>query len=205
MASELSTTSTQRMIIWLIAIVMTVGTLGSFFLFMLPAANTPVKSQAQIDYEKQMAELQKQQDEANKKCPNVATKPIAKLDPVLVPPAMAPVESVPELKTEDVAVGDGAEVKAGDCVELFYHGVLAKDGKAFLGGDNYATGEAYRSLTTGFVPGFGEGLVGMKVGGERKVYIPAAKAYGDRAQGDIPANSDLIFAIKVTSIFTPQQ
>lgn len=200
MASELSTTRSQRITIWVIAVVMIVGTLGSFFLFMLPAANTPVKSQAQLDYEKLVA----QQAELEKKCPSTTTKPIAKVDPAPVPPVMTAVESIPELRTEDVVVGDGAEVKSGDCVELFFHGVLAKDSKAFQGGDNYATGDAYRSLTTGFVPGFSEGLVGMKVGGERKVYIPAAKGYGSQAQGEIPANSDLIFAIKVTSIYVAQ-
>lgn len=204
MASELSTSRSQRIIIWVIAIVMTVGTLGSFFLFMLPASTTPVKSQAELDYQKQLADYQKQQAEIEKKCPSTTTKPIAKVDPVPVPPEIAAVDAIPELRSEDVVVGDGAEVKAGDCVELFFHGVLAKDAKAFQGGDNYATGEAYRSLTTQFVPGFSEGLVGMKVGGERKVFIPAAKGYGSQAQGEIPANSDLIFAIKIVGIYTAQ-
>ncbi len=204
MASELSTSRGQRMIIWVIAIVMIVGTLGSFFLFMLPAANKPVKSQAEIDYEKQIEEFKKQQAEVEKRCPTTATKPIAKADPLPVIPEITPVDSVAELRTEDVTVGEGQEVKAGDCIELFYHGVLAKDGKAFEGGDNYTTGEAYRSITTGFVPGFAQGVVGMKVGGERKIYIPAAMAYGDQAQGDIPASADLVFAVRVTGIYTNQ-
>lgn len=201
MSADVSTTKSQRIAIWVIAIVMAVGTIGSFFIFMLPAAQTPVKSQAQIDYEKQLAEAQKAQAEAEKKCPNTSTKPVATLDPAPTVPAISAVSSVPELKTEDVTVGDGAEVNAGDCVELFYHGVLAKDAKAFQGGDNYANGTPYRALTNGFVPGFAEGLVGMKVGGERLVYIPSAKAYGSSGSGEIPANADLIFAIRVTSIY----
>ena len=96
-----------------------------------------------------------------------------------------------------MSVGDGAEVKSRRLRGAIFHGVLAKDAKAFPGGDNYATGEAYRSLTTQFVPGFSEGLVGMKVGGA-VVFIPAAKGCnGSQAQGEIPANSDLIFAIKI--------
>lgn len=200
--ADVSTTRSQRMIIWIIAAVMTVGTIGSFFIFMLPAANTPVKSQAQIDYEKQLADAQKAQAEAEKKCPSTSTKPLAKLDPSPTVPTINAVSSVPELKTEDVTVGDGAEVKSGDCVELFYHGVLAKDAKAFQGGDNYSDGTPYRALTTGFVPGFAKGLVGMKVGGERLVYIPSAQAYGSTGSGEIPANADLIFAIRVTGIYT---
>ncbi len=204
MASEVSTTRSQRLGIWIIAFTMIVGTIGSFFIFMLPAAQTPVKSQAELDYDKQLAEYKKQQEEAEKRCPSPTTKPIAKVDPVPVPPEISAVESIAELRTDDAVAGDGAEVKSGDRVELFYHGVLAKDATAFQGGDNYATGEAYRSLTTGFVPGFSEGLVGMRVGGERIVYIPATKGYGSQAQGEIPANSDLIFAIKVTSIYVAQ-
>lgn len=198
MSSEVSTSSTQRVVIWVIAIVMAVGTLGSFFIFMLPGAQTPVKSQAQIDYEKQMAEYKKQMEA----CPDTATKPTAKVDPAPTPPEIAPVESISELRTEDVTVGEGQEVKSGDCVELFFHGVLAKDAKAFQGGDNYATATPYRSLTSGFVPGFSKGLEGIKVGGERKIFIPAAQGYGGAAQGEIPANSDLIFAVKVTGIYT---
>lgn len=204
MASELSTSRGQRMVIWIIAIVMMVGTLGSFFLFMLPAASTPVKTQAELDYAKQLEEYKKQQAEADRICPSTSVKPIAKVDPVPVPPELTATEQITEVRTEDVVVGDGAEVKAGDCVELFYHGVLASDAKAFQGGDNYATGEAYRSLTSGFVQGFSKGLVGMKVGGERKVFIPAAEGYGERSQGEIPANSDLIFAIKVVGIYVAQ-
>ncbi len=199
--ADVSTTRSQRIIIWVIALVMAVGTIGSFFIFMLPSANTPVKTDTEKEYEKQLAEMQKEQEA----CPSgpVSDK---KVDPAPTLPEIAAVESVPELKTEDVTVGDGDEVKAGDCVELFYHGVLAKDAKAFQGGDNYAEAVPYRSRTTGFVPGFAEGLVGMKVGGERKIYIPAAKAYGENppAGGDIPANADLVFAVRVVGKFVKQ-
>lgn len=193
-----STSKAQRVGIWFLAIVMAVGTLGSFFIFLLPTSNTPVKTNEQKEYERQLAEFQKEQEV----CPagQVEAK---RLSPSPTPPEVTAVADVTELKTEDVTVGDGDEVKAGDCVELFYHGVLASDVKAFEGGDNYAGGVPYRSRTTGFVPGFAEGLVGMKVGGERKILIPSDKAYGENPpQGsDIPKNADLIFIVKLAGKF----
>lgn len=87
-----------------------------------------------------------------------------KQDPAPVPATSPTYADIPELKTEDVTVGTGKEVKAGDCVVIFYHGTLAVDGKAFEGGDNYTGGVLSVSLTTGFVPGFAQGLVGMKEG-----------------------------------------
>lgn len=196
-----STTKTQRIIIWVIAIVMAVGTLGSFFIFLLPSSNVPVKTQAEKDYEKQLAEFQKEQAA----CPagQVQDK---KVTPAPTPPEVTPTGDITELKTEDVTVGDGAAVKAGDCVELFYHGVLASDAKAFEGGDNYAEGIPYRSRTNGFVPGFATGLVGMKVGGERKIFIPSDQAYGENPPtgSNIPANADLVFVVKVVGTFVKE-
>ncbi len=193
-----STTKFQRMAIWAIAIVMAVGTLGSFFIFLLPSSNEPVKTDQQKEYERQLAEYQKEMA----RCPAGPVND-KKLDPALAPPTVTATDDIKELKTEDVTVGEGQTVKAGDCVEVLFHGVLAKDAKAFQGGDNYATGIPYRSSTLGFVPGFAEGLVGMKVGGERKLYIPADKAYGANPPqgGDIPANADLIFVVRVIDTF----
>jgi len=127
-----------------------------------------------------------------------------KLNPAPTVPQNPTVEAITELKTEDITVGTGAEVKAGDCVDLFFHGTLAKDGKAFQGGSNYAEAIPYRSVTTGFVTGFGNGLVGMKAGGKRRIFIPAAQGYGDQASGEIPANADLIFTVRVIDIVPPQ-
>ncbi len=196
-----STNKSQRIIIWIIAIVMSVGTLGSFFIFLLPSSNTPVKTQSEKDYEKQLAEFQKEQAT----CPTEAVND-KKIDPAPTPPEITAVADVAELRTEDITVGTGAEVKAGDCVEILYHGVTAVDAKAFEGGDNYAGGIPYRARTNGFVPGFAQGLVGMKEGGERKVYIPSDQAYGANPPtgSNIPKDADLVFAIRVVAKYVKQ-
>lgn len=180
---------------------MAVGTLGSFFIFMLPSSNTPVQSDQQKEYERQLAEFQKEQEA----CPSGPVNE-KKLSPSPTPPEITPQENVTELRTEDVTVGNGESIAAGDCVELLYHGVLASDGKPFEGGSNYAEGTPYRSRTSGFVPGFAEGLVGMKVGGERKIYIPTDKAYAENPPegSGIPKNADLVFVIRVEGKYTKE-
>lgn len=194
-----STNKAQRMTIWVIAVVMAVGTLGSFFIFLLPSSNTPVKTQSEKDYERQLAEFQKEQEA----CPSGQVND-KKISPAPTAPEIVAAGDITELRTEDVTVGDGTEVKAGDCVEILYHGVLAADAKPFDGGDNYADGIPYRARTTGYVPGFAEGLVGMKVGGERKVFIPSDKAYGANPPEGIPADADLVFAIRLVGVYVKE-
>lgn len=188
----MATPKSQRVGIWVIVIVMAVGTIGAYFALAL-GNNNDAKDQEKTN--KLLEEYQK--------CP-VGEVADLKQDPAPVPPASPTYADIPELKTEDITVGTGKEVKAGDCVVIFYHGTLAADGKAFQGGDNYAGGVPYRALTTGFVPGFAQGLVGMKEGGERRVLIPSDLAYKDQAQGEIPANADLVFVIKLVQIYNAE-
>ena len=191
----MATPRSQRIGIWIIVIAIAVGTVGTYFAVALGNKNDAKDQEA---YNKALADYQKEQA----KCP---TGEVAELkqDPAPTAPSSPTYADIPELKTEDITVGTGAEVKAGDCVEIFYHGILAANGKAFTGGDNYITGVPYRALTTGFVPGFAQGLVGMKEGGERRILIPSELGYKDKAQGEIPANSDLIFVVKLVSIYKP--
>lgn len=190
----MATPKSQRIGIWIIVIVMSIGTIGTYFALALGNNND---AKQQEEFNKQLADYQAQQA----KCPTGSVQD-QKVSPAPTPPSSPTYDDIPELKTEDLTVGTGAEVKSGDCVVIFYHGTLASNGKAFEGGDNYAEGVPYRSATTSFVPGFSQGLVGMKVGGERRVLIPSDLAYKDQAQGDIPANSDLVFVIKLVSIYT---
>ena len=101
---------------------------------------------------------------------------------------------VVELEIEDVVVGTGSEVQAGDTVVADYIGILAADGTMF------DSGEGVSFSLNGVIAGWEDGLVGMRVGGTRILIIPYAQAYGPAGQGPIPPEADLIFQVKLVDI-----
>jgi FKBP-type peptidyl-prolyl cis-trans isomerase len=105
-----------------------------------------------------------------------------------------PVDSVATLKTTDLQKGNGEAVKAAsDTVTADYTGALAKTGVIFQ--SSLDSGQPFTSALSGVISGWQQGMIGMKEGGVRRMYIPAAQAYGSQAQSNIPANSDLVFDI----------
>lgn len=116
------------------------------------------------------------------------------------PPAYTLPQPLSGLQSTDMSAGSGQAAKAGDCLVVKYYGTLAKDGTLF--DENYTKTTAF-AFTLGqgqVIQGWDQGLVGMKVGGERRLAIPAALAYGDQATGSIPANADLVFYVRLLSI-----
>lgn len=111
-----------------------------------------------------------------------------------------PVASVPELQTTDTTVGTGAEVKAGDTVTVDYTGAIAATGVIFQSSKD--SGQPVSFGLDQVIDGWKEGIPGMKVGGTRRVLIPAAKAYGANppSGSGIPANADLVFDVTLHKI-----
>ena len=107
-----------------------------------------------------------------------------------------PVAQVTELQKIDLVEGTGAVVQAGATVKAHYVGALAKDGTIFQASRDFGNDPISFSLS-GVIKGWTDGIPGMKVGGKRRLIIPAAQAYGDKAQGNIPANSDLVFDVEI--------
>lgn len=120
--------------------------------------------------------------------------------PLPVPQVYKPTEPVSSLQKDDLTVGDGATAKDGDCLVVKYYGTLAKDGTKFDENFTSNLGFAFTLGTGQVIPGWDQGLVGMKVGGTRRLVIPAALGYGNQASGSIPANSDLVFVVKLLRI-----
>ncbi len=116
------------------------------------------------------------------------------------PAVYQPGGPVAVLKTTDLTVGSGQAAKNGDCLVMKYQGNLASSGTMF--DENYDKPQALQfTLGAGeVIKGWDQGLVGMKVGGVRRLEIPAALGYGDTAQGSIPANSDLVFTVTLERI-----
>jgi FKBP-type peptidyl-prolyl cis-trans isomerase len=100
---------------------------------------------------------------------------------------------------EDVKVGTGAEVKNGDTVSVHYIGTL-QDGTEF--DNSKKRGQPFEFKVGGgqVIKGWEEGLVGMKVGGQRILVIPPDKGYGEKGIGPIPGNATLVFAIELLDI-----
>ena len=99
-------------------------------------------------------------------------------------------------RVEDIEVGSGAPAVAGDTLTVHYIGTF-ENGAVF--DSSYARGEpiTFRLGTGAVIRGWDQGLVGMRVGGKRRLTIPPDLAYGNQAQVGIPANSTLVFEIEL--------
>jgi len=107
----------------------------------------------------------------------------------------------------DVKVGEGAEAKAGQKVSVHYTGWLYEPSAADTHGKKFDSsrdrGKAFVFPLGGgrVIKGWDQGVVGMKVGGQRTLLIPADMAYGSRgAGGSIPPNATLIFDVELMGI-----
>jgi hypothetical protein len=96
----------------------------------------------------------------------------------------------------DVTEGTGEAVALGDNVTLSYTGYLRADGTVFDSNPAFTTAVS----TSALIPGFANGLVGMREGGQRRIDIPSSQAYGAAGRPNIPPNADLVFDITLTSI-----
>lgn len=107
--------------------------------------------------------------------------------------------TIQRMVIEDIKVGTGDEVTSGDTVSVHYAGRL-QSGTEF---DNSRRRGAPFTFTVGggqVIKGWEEGLIGMKVGGERVLVIPPDKAYGAAGIGPIPPNATLVFSIELIAI-----
>lgn len=103
------------------------------------------------------------------------------------------------LKYEEIECGEGEEAGRGDTVSVKYRGAL-EDGTEF------DSGTYPFQIGAGMViPGWEEGIAGMKVGGQRKLTIPPDLAYGSQGRPPvIPPNATLIFDVELLEIQQPQ-
>jgi FKBP-type peptidyl-prolyl cis-trans isomerase len=200
----MATQKAQRIGIWIIAIVLTVGTLAGFVAIVLQPKN---EASDQAKLTALSAEYQTNQDAYQKKvdtqAAELSTMYYAELNQYASRVKSFDKASVTELKSEDLKVGAGAEITAESTFSAYYIG-WNPDGVIFDQSIDGASLKTPFSVSPGgVIKGWSEGTLGMKVGGIRELTIPSDKAYGETGSGDnIPANTPLKFVIMV--IPTPE-
>lgn len=106
-----------------------------------------------------------------------------------------------QLEIEDLTVGDGDEARSGHTVEVHYVGVSWSNGQEFDAswdrGDSFKFGLGKGQV----IPGWDQGVAGMKVGGRRRITIPPDLGYGKRgAGGVIGPDETLVFVVDLLGV-----
>jgi len=105
-----------------------------------------------------------------------------------------------ELEIEDQIVGEGEEAIAGQTVEVHYTGWLT-DGTKFDSSHDRNETFSFKLGGGQVIAGWDQGVAGMKIGGARKLTIPAEMGYGERgAGGVIPPNATLVFKVELIGL-----
>ena len=106
-----------------------------------------------------------------------------------------------ELVIDEINVGDGPEAAAGQSVRAHYTGVTHAEGEQFDSSWDRGDPLEFRLGVGQVIAGWDQGIVGMKVGGRRRLTIPAHLAYGDRgAGGVIKPGAALVFVVDLVAV-----
>ena len=191
----MATKKSQRIGILIITIVMVVGTVGSFAVMILGTQNAGRDS---AEKQAQMAQLQKDYTEYNKKvqtqADELSTKYYAEFSQYSSKVATFGSDGIKEVSFVALKEGDGEVVTESTEYSAYYIGWNPK-GKIF--DQSISNGKLIAPIKgEGLIPGWTEGMKGMRLGGVREITIPSDKAYGEKGQGDdIPPNTPLKFIV----------
>ncbi|MFV9473628.1 FKBP-type peptidyl-prolyl cis-trans isomerase [Advenella sp. RU8] len=106
-----------------------------------------------------------------------------------------------ELIIEDIEAGTGEEAKSGQHVTVHYTGWLLDNGKKFDSSKDRNQPFSFPLGAGHVIKGWDQGVAGMKIGGKRKLTIPASLGYGSRgAGGVIPPNATLVFEVELLEL-----
>ncbi len=159
-------------------------------------SNTPpVRVENKMPAGDKMATPAKKMDKPVKKEANLPEPATGSKKLIAIP------KNATRLIVEDIKVGSGKSAAPGDSVTVEYTGTLT-DGSVF--DSNAGSGEGFPLVLGGgqVIKGWDNGLVGMKVGGKRRLIIPPDMGYGDQAApgGKIPPGSTLVFTVELKDV-----
>ena len=139
--------------------------------------------------------------------PSASPSPGATASPSAVAPVKPPEVTGEEtvtatgLKIIDIAVGTGAEPKPGDTVTVNYTGWLSGDGTKFDSSLDRGTPFEFTLGARQVIAGWDEGVATMRMGGKRRLIIPADLAYGEEGRPPaIPPNAELTFDVELLDV-----
>ncbi len=186
----MATPVSQRIGIWFIAIVLALGTFGSFLVMGLNVKNQTTE---QEDLQKAYTKYQKDVSDQTK---SLSDKYFAEFSTYASLVSEFTASDVTSLVKEDLKVGDGAEIKADTEYSAYY---IGWNPKGVVFDQSISDGALKAPINSGgLITGWTEGVIGMKMGGVRVLTIPSDKAYGSKGSGDnIPPNTPLKFVIMV--------
>jgi FKBP-type peptidyl-prolyl cis-trans isomerase len=195
----MATQKAQRIGIWIIAIVLTVGTLSGFVAIVLAPKNqaTDQTKLAQLTSQYQTAQKD-YQAKVDVQAASLSKQYYAELNQYSSRVSTFDKNSVTKLSTVDLKVGDGAAITANSSFTAYYIG-WNPSGVIFDQSIAIGALKAPFSVTPGgVIKGWTDGTIGMKVGGIRELTIPSADAYGTAGSGaTIPPNTPLKFVIMI--------
>ncbi|MGC4935704.1 FKBP-type peptidyl-prolyl cis-trans isomerase [Gordonia sp. DT30] len=103
-----------------------------------------------------------------------------------------------ELEVVDLIEGDGSQAQRGDVVDVHYVGVDFESGEEF--DSSWDRGQSARFPLERLIPGWQEGIPGMKVGGRRRLTVPPNLAYGPAGTGHRLSGRTLVFVIDLLGV-----
>lgn len=183
----MATSTAQRTGIWIIAIVLTVGTVAGFIAMILAPQNEATDAERQqAEYQKMMKEYQAKQQQANEPLDGYGA-------------AAFDADGVKELHVETLKEGTGKQVGADSTISANYFG-WTSDGKIFDSSKKSGTATPIEFSLNGVIKGWTEGLTGVKEGSTVKLTIPADKAYGATDDGSGRPVGPLAFIVEVKEL-----
>jgi FKBP-type peptidyl-prolyl cis-trans isomerase len=186
----MATKKSQRVFIWVIAIVMTVGTIAGFIAMMLAPTNQKIDQEQLLKQQEQiMAEYKKQQEEAKK-----ANRPLYGYQATAFDKA-----SVTELKVETLVQGTGETLKGDSTFMANYFG-WDSTGSIFDSSNKNGTTTPVEFDVDGVVKGWTTALTGAKVGSTLRLTVPGDQGYGDTDPGTGQPFGPLMFVIEIKEL-----
>jgi FKBP-type peptidyl-prolyl cis-trans isomerase len=196
----MATPKSQRVGIWIIAIVLTIGTLGSFLAIVLGNQN---KTTDQANLQKAYSDYQaKSTDYSTKVAAQtkaLSDKYYSVLSQYSSIPAAFSASGIKTLGKQDLNIGEGSEITTKTDYSAYY---IGWNPKGVIFDQSIDKGALKAPLTvpagSSMIIGWKEGVLGMKVGGVRELTIPSSMAYGAAGSGDnIPANTPIKFVVLI--------